>query len=270
MIEQDIYVDNIISSVTNENKAVQFYKEAREFITKGGFNLRSWTSNSQLLRTIACADNILDKDTKPKVLGMRWDVQKDELCFAQTEIHLTAETDITKRVILNQSSKIYDPLGLLSPITIRAKLFLQELWRENYEWDQILPTKLCETWIDIATHIQKRINTAFPRRYFTGTQNETISLTLQVFSDVSLKAYIAYLCKGNESKLIMAKTRVAPVKSLTLPQLDLIAAVNGARLTQHILSMFINISNVELWSDSQIVLNWLMSKKPLKRFIATV
>ncbi|VDI80266.1 Hypothetical predicted protein [Mytilus galloprovincialis] len=166
MIEQDFYVDNIISSVTKEKKAVQYYIEARELMTKGGFNLRSWTSNSQLLRTIACADKILDKDTKLKVLGMRWDVQKDELYFAQPEIHLTSETNITKREILKQSSKIYDPLGLLSTITIRAKLFLQELWREHYEWDEILPTKLCETWIDIATNIQKSIRTAFSETLF--------------------------------------------------------------------------------------------------------
>ncbi|CAG2185026.1 unnamed protein product [Mytilus edulis] len=105
-------------------------------------------------------------------------------------------------------------------------------------------------------------------QYFTGNTN---SRSLHVFVDASMKAYGAvaymYLSKGHSAALVMAKTRVAPVKKLTLPQLELMAAVIGARLTQHLKST-LECTDVTLWSDSQIVLQWLNTSKPLKRFVS--
>ncbi|XP_044167551.1 uncharacterized protein LOC122951619 [Acropora millepora] len=96
---------------------------------------------------------------------------------------------------------------------------------------------------------------------------------LHVFADASSKAYgaISYITSDNQCSLVMAKSRVTPLKKLTLPQLELMAALPGARLasfvSQALKSRYPNLK-VKLWSDSEIVLHWLSSSKPLKQFVA--
>ncbi|XP_053389045.1 uncharacterized protein LOC128552070 [Mercenaria mercenaria] len=112
-----------------------------------------------------------------------------------------------------------------------------------------------------------------PRRLFNSydtddkdpTADDTI---LHVFVDVSIQAYgaTAYLCRRQQSTLVMAKSRVAPLKKITLPKLELMAAVIGARFARHILQA-IDIQNVIFWSDSQIVLHWLSTSRLVNRFV---
>ncbi|CAG2220740.1 unnamed protein product [Mytilus edulis] len=124
------------------------------------------------------------------------------------------------------------------------------------------------TWIDLTKDLEKAIQFTIPRYYFSKPSTST-ELVLHVFTDASPKAYgaAAYLCNENETTLVMAKTRVAPVKCLTLPQLELMAAIIGARLAAHLHST-LNYPKIVFWSDSSIVLHWLTSTKTLKRFIA--
>ena len=237
-------------------------------INEARFNLRSWTSNSEKVRILAEHENVLDKDEFTKVLGMRWDHKKDELLYPEKEE--TISILVTKREILRYSSKIYDPLGFLSPVTIRAKILLQELWKLGSDWDTPLEGNIYTDWIYLKKDIKEATQTTFPRYYFTGTcKNYSDGLELHVFVDASVKAYgaVAYVCKGKDSSIVMAKTRVAPLKELTLPQLELMAAVVGARLAQHIRST-LDCKTITMWSDSQIVLHWLKSSKTLKRFIS--
>ena len=116
--------------------------------------------------------------------------------------------------------------------------------------------------------LEKAIQFTIPRYYFSKPSTST-ELVLHVFTDASPKAYgaAAYLSNENETTLVMAKTRVAPVKCLTLPQLELMAAIIGARLAAHLHST-LNYPKIVFWSDSSIVLHWLTSTKTLKRFIA--
>ena len=93
--------------------------------------------------------------------------------------------------------------------------------------------------------------------------------SLHIFVDASIKAYgaSAYICNDDNSRLVMAKNRVAPLKSLTLLQLELMAALTGARLAKH-LQESLPAAEVTFWSHSQIVLHWLSTSKTLKRFVA--
>ena len=77
----------------------------------------------------------------------------------------------------------------------------------------------------------------------------------------------AFICDKEESRLVMAKNRVAPLKTLTLPKLELMAALIGARLADHLQSTF-PATNVTMWSDSQIVLHWIATQKVLPKFVA--
>ena len=122
IIKRNIYVDNVLLSFENESDLLQYFTESRN----AGINLRARTSNGEALLTQADLDGALDSDVNVRILGLRWDLTKDEMSFAERNIPILKV--VTKRTFLRYSSHIYDPLGLLNPVTVRAKILLQELW----------------------------------------------------------------------------------------------------------------------------------------------
>ena len=179
----------------------------------------------------------------------------------------------TKREILRQASKTYDPLGLISPVTIKAKIFMQELWKQHLEWDEPLSTELSTAWAAISKEIGNATQITLPRSYFQHSHSNLNDSQLHVFADASTKAYgaVAYLCNKDQTSLVISKSRVAPLKQLTLPQLELMAALTAARLASFVkqaLERRCSTLSIHMWSDSEIVLHWLNSNKILKQFIA--
>lgn len=126
ILQRDLYVDNVLTSLDSEEAAVSYFKESRELLKQGGFNLRSWMSSSDKLTDVALSEEVLDADKETKNLGMRWNAETDTMRFAETK-QLQVDTLSTKREILRQSSAICDPLGSLGPVTIRAKILMQEI-----------------------------------------------------------------------------------------------------------------------------------------------
>ncbi|XP_060558607.1 uncharacterized protein LOC132718918 [Ruditapes philippinarum] len=165
---------------------------------------------------------------------MKWDTNSDVLLYPVRNIPNTQI--VTKREILQHTSRIYDPLGLLSPVTIRATLLLQELWQQKFEWDMSLPDSIQEKWRSLITDLNSVTKTTLPRYYFENTLNASSNTCIHIFCDASLVSYgaTACICRNNQSSLLMAKIRVAPLKKLTLPRLELMAAVIGSRLSKHL------------------------------------
>jgi hypothetical protein len=132
-MKADIYVDNLASGTDNEDAI--YFKHTRSIMSSANFNLREWNSNSSKIRALANEENAQDDNTETKLLGLRWNSKVDTLKL-QEKRPLTDPDEnvvsITKRDVLRASSKIYDPLGLITPIIIRAKIFLQELWELKY------------------------------------------------------------------------------------------------------------------------------------------
>ena len=242
-----------------------YFTESRSMMSNAGMNLRAWTSNSEALRTQADLGKALDSDVNVRILGLRWDPTKDEMSFAERNIPILEV--VTERTILRYSSQIYDPLGPLSPVTVRAKILLQDLWTDKYDWNTPLPDQICETWNQLAWSFNKVTESKFARQYLASTCHCS-ETSLHIFIDASVKSYGAaeYLCDQTQARFVMAMKRVAPLKSLTLLQLELMAALVGARLSSHILETLPTL-NVTFWSDSQIVLHWLTTTKALKRFV---
>jgi transposase InsO family protein len=227
-----------------------------------------------MLRDRAATDGVLDTDSgTTNVLGLRWDTAADTLSLASKEVLLPHDTIVTKREILRESSKIYDPLGFITPVSIRAKILMQDIWQLNVDWDDPLDGDIRDRWLGIAQDIQKSTGLMkIPRSYFTFDSREEIT-QLHVFTDASPKAYgaVAYLRQGDQTNFVMAKTRVAPLKKLSLPKLELMAATVGANLAVFLQdSLTNNFPNLQvfLWSDSQIVLHWLNSNKALPQFVS--
>ncbi|XP_063442540.1 uncharacterized protein LOC134722839 [Mytilus trossulus] len=190
ILKRDLYVDNVLTSVHTEEAALNFFEESRELMTNAGFNLRTWKSNSKQLSNEAIKANVLDTDSETKILGMRWDAKSDMLTLAKlNEDRIDIDnSQATKREILSKSSSIYDPLGILGPVTVRAKLLVQTLWKEGYDWDQVLPSSIVKSWYEILDDIRDvTVNTKIARHYFND-QNENESnekITLHVFVDAS-------------------------------------------------------------------------------------
>ena len=263
---QNLYVDNIITGCDTSQQAAQFYCEARSIMLEAKFNLRAWASNCTQLNILAQQENVADNTPLVNILGLQWNTVSDTLQYILKILlpqNHTA-TPITKCQVLQQSSRVFDPLGLLAPVTVQAKLFLQRLWQHKITWDKPLENSLKDDWLTLAQEIQNAITIIIQRHYcFTSGCKQ-----LHVFADTSLKAYgtVVYLTSGNRVNFIIAKTRVVPVQTLTLPRL---AAVLASRVSKFVVnSLSLQAHSLHLWSDSQIVLYWIQSSKKLPSFVS--
>ena len=207
-----------------------------------------------------------------KTLGVGWKPSTDTLNFTVKDLRLNGK--FTKRTVLSKISQIYDPLGLASAVTIRARVALQEIWKmKKFDWDDPLPEKVKNMWIKLFTDIERLKHMEFPRCLKPSI---TTGLSvMHIFADASISTYgaVAYLLWPTqdipEVRLVSAKARVAPLRQSRIPRLELMAALIASRLTKTIYEEFkVNPETVQFWSDSKIVLHWLRSDSTcLKAFV---
>ena len=135
-MKQNLYMDNIITGCSTDEEAVDYYREARSIMTQEQFNLRSWASNSAQLQAITVDEGTTDCDVTVNLLGLLWDTSADTINFNPKQFLSKSETPlVTKRSVLQMSSKVYDPLGILSPVTVQAQILMQDLWRSGISWN---------------------------------------------------------------------------------------------------------------------------------------
>ena len=264
IIKQDIYVDDLITGRDNIDELNVICDNIYKIFKNAGFNLRKWNSNSTLMGTknIQFETSSLEiNDKEFKTLGINYDSTLDVFKYAPFKtIKLT--NIITKRHILKNMSRIFDPLGLLSPCTIIPKLIIQRTWRENLDWDQPVPHSIKADWIHFIDGLKTIDSLHIPRHIFLPN---ALGYRLHGFSDASEAAYGACIyvqsrLPGNSSScyLLTAKSRVAPIKNVTLPRLELCAATLLAQLVNRVVEIFdIEFERISFWSDFQITLAWI-------------
>ncbi|GFW70838.1 integrase catalytic domain-containing protein [Trichonephila clavipes] len=220
------------------------------------------------------------EQTKQKVLGMAWQTLDDCLTLdTKGLLEFVSINENTKRFMLQTIGKIFDPLGLLSPFTIRIKCLIQELWiKKKVTWDEILPPKVKEKWLIWCKELPLLDNLRIPRLVLDSTNDEVSDLIeIHIFCDASKLAYgaAAYVKvrKQNEVlvNLIASKTRVAPLKAVTLPRLELLGALVAARLSSRVQEIVRKKKECKVfhWTDSKIVLFWIKGcSKRWKQFVA--
>lgn len=170
-------------------------------------------------------------------------------------------TNSTKRDLLSVIAKIFDPLGLLSPLVITMKMLLQRMWLDKLSWDEPLSPELSAPWQAIVRKLLINNDFRIPRIVVCELYTQ---LELHIFTDASERAYgaCAYIRSANDEgkcmvRLLMAKSRVAPIKPTTIPRLELCGAVVGTHLYEKISkSLRVRFSRVFCWTDSTIVLGW--------------
>nr|CAI5835101.1 unnamed protein product [Callosobruchus analis] len=278
LIERDFYVDDLLTSTDDIEELKTIYTELSLELSKYGFHLRKWLSNAPEIFSNTDHNQsehhylVCDGNTSTKTLGVSWSPRKDKLQF-HTNLN-SGNIKTTKRSILSATAQIYDPLGLLGPVTILAKILIQKLWQIQLSWDEQIPPELQAKWIDIKGQLPKLHDIEIPRHV---TQTSTVSCQLHGFADASESAYGAciYIRSINqsgkiESHLLTAKSRVAPLKCLTLPRLELCAAVLLVHLYEKVInSITLKIDSEYFWTDSTIVLSWINTEpKNLKTFVS--
>ena len=274
------YMDDSMDSVTDIEEAVKLYHELSTLWGKAHMHARKWLSNSpEVLEHIPVKDRAshvnLNSDNLPtiKTLGILWIADRDVFTF-KTAIK-AEHTQMTKRKFLKRIATLFDPLGFLMPFTIRAKILLQEMWVSGSDWDDPIDDKLSNitaTWFQEMQNIDM---VSIPR-CLKLTKSMT-SERLHVFVDASQEAYgsVVYLqCSYEDQtssvRFVTSKSRVAPLKAVSIPRLELMAAVLGSRLASSVCSALeIVISEVTFWSDSMNVLWWIRGRsRCFKPFVA--
>ena len=221
------------------------------------------------------------KVEETKVLGMLWKPKVDELIFDfNVMLGASAEKNVSKREVLATTAKLFDPVGLISPIIVPLKLVFQKLCKQNKDWDASIDESILKEWNDALNDMKNIGNITVNRPYLSSEFDfENVDFVeLHGFSDASKTAYgacvyVVYQLKSGErvSSLVSSKTRIAPISGETIPRLELLSALILARLmtsVQEALSKNVKISQIFCWSDSQITLWWLASEnKVLKSFV---
>lgn len=271
-IKEDFYMDDLMSGQDTVEEAVHIAKTIKVILKAGGFDLQKWSSNSA--EFLAQFDNSersnsvnmnIKLDGTIRALGLLWHIGEDNF---QYQIELTPPPKpITKRNILAETQKLFDPLGWLTPSTIEPKMIIQDLWVRRSSWDEEVDPENKEKWLKIRENL-KYLKEIKIERWLHTTKQLLDKTSIHGFCDASSKAYaaVAYLRVETENgeiktNIIAAKARVAPVKPLSTPRLELCGGALLAKLLKQIKdAMRIPENQIFAWTDSTIVLSWLQGE----------
>ena len=268
ILQKHTYVDDIFAGADTSEEAAELKSELVELLKAGGFPLSKWVANHPDILSNVPAEQQADAQflawhqaEAVSMLGVAWQPLLDVFCF-QVNFPIFSSR-ITKRSALSLIAQLYDPLGWITPVTVSLKIFMQSLWHGGIEWDQTLPMHLKHKWDTLVDDLPRLQHFSVPR--WVGLSRDLRFAELHGFSDASERAFAACLylrtvdSKGNvNSILLTSKSKVAPLKQVTLPRLELCGALLLVRLT-HRVRRILSLENIDChcWSDSTITLAWI-------------
>ncbi|XP_058817711.1 uncharacterized protein LOC131681020 [Topomyia yanbarensis] len=268
------YVNDYLDSFDTEEEAIKVALEVKEIHTRGGFEIRNWHSNSKtLLQRVGESNQLQAKvisvaaeSEAERVLGLLWLPEEDVLAFT-AELQLDGISP-SKRNILRSVMSLFYSQGLLSHITVQGRTIIQDTCRSKAEWDNEVIETIWTRWQKWITLFNGVGRIRLQRAYFPGFSAAEIGpIELHVFTDASEEAYAstAYfraVINGNVYvTLVTAKAKVAPLKTLSVPRLELMGALLGARLAKAACEYHtFPICRRIMWTDSETTLAWIQSQ----------
>ena len=304
-IRAGLYVDDLIIGTDSVESAFQVYSKSKQIMKEAGLNLRKWKTNSsellnqieeveasqdalpnEVVSTIAedksCVENstsLLKPEMCGKLLGVIWDNHSDELLVDLSELsHYVKCLPVTKRSVLKLSARIFDPLGVVSPLVIGLKLLFRSLCTDNIDWDDPIEGDALTKWKSLIAEFGCVNQIRVPICYFRGSL-KPVSIELHGFSDASAQAYgaVVYLRAVYEdgsisSTIIASKTRVAPMKVQTIPRLELLAALILTQLVDTLKKSLESLPSLVTyyWTDSTVVLHWIRNQRPWRQYVSNL
>ena len=271
-------MDDIMTSLKTD-EAVKARDQLIQLLGKVGFKIRRWCGNKpQVLEDVPLEDRVanvnIEESELPcmKALGVQWNAEMDMFTF---KLNPPKDTVYTNRGFLKKLATLFDPLQMLAPFTIRARMAVQETWLLGLEWDEEFPVELkkCQRWFH---QLPELSGVQLPRCY-RMTRKTVTDASIHTMADASQLAYaaVSYVWHEYEDgeitvRFIAAKAKVGPTKATSIPRLELMAAVLGLRLSRKVAELLqIPFRNCTLWTDSEDVICWIQGQPRMyKTFVA--
>ncbi|GFU91793.1 uncharacterized protein TNCV_3191801 [Trichonephila clavipes] len=268
-LNQSLYVDDFLCGNVSVQAALTTCIESKQILEDASMDLRKWrTNSSELNQRLKNLNFEVDEHKESlntliasKVLGVGWNKKSDTFYFDSSDLGTFLSKRInTKRYLLQAAGRLFDPVGFIGPYTIRIKCLIQEIWCLGLDWDDKLPKQLEVSWNKWCNEIHYLSEIKIPRYYFQNFfPSNATTIQLHCFSGASKEAYgtVAYLRielnDGNIiSSFVASKSRVAPLKTLSIPRLELMGALLSARLSDKIATALILPVSRFYWTDSSI------------------
>lgn len=282
-LRKNFYVDDLLKSVKTIKEAIELIRNVINMCAAGGFNLTKFTSNAkEVLKAIPeekRRKGVKDQDLvngdipHERALGIHWKVEEDTLGF---KINIKNKPS-TRRGLLSMLSSVYDPLGIAGPFILEGRSIIQQLCKENLKWDQKIPKMIEEQWSKWVSRLVKLEEINVPRCYKPTNFGKIIDRSIHHFSDASEKGYgqASYLRLVDNSgkiycSLLIGKSRVAPIKYVSIPRMELTAAALSVKVATMVKrELEIGPFREYFWTDSQAVLGYINNDvRRFKVFVA--
>lgn len=273
-VRRNFYVDDGLQSAASPEDAVKLIQTSRDLCQAGGFKLHKFVCNNKDVleqiphdvkaKDIQGIDIRLDPLPVERTLGIEWCLESDTFLYRVMQVH----KPFTRRGILSCLSSIYDPLGLVSPFLLEGKKILQAVCKDGKDWDDPVEETVEAQWKHWLNDLQNLAGLNIPRCYKPTKFGALTDVQLHHFSDACQDGYgqCSYLRLVDDqsnvaTSLVMAKARVAPLKAITIPRLELTAAVTSVKIGELLNSEleYGEIKNV-YWTDSQVVLGYIANQ----------
>ena len=273
-VTRNIYVDHCLTSADTEEHAISLIQNISNVCKRGGFKMTKWMTNNRIvLESVPEKDraknineiDLSEESTIERALGVYWFIEDDKLGF-----HINVKNQPpTRRGILSLVSSVCDPLGIASPFVLIAKSILQSLCKRELGWDKEIPQKELSTWNKWLDQLKELEMIKVDRCYKPSTFESVDLCQLHCFANASDISYgcVFYLrLIDKEGKIhcsfVLGKSRVAPLKSVTIPRMELTAATSLVRLCRMITrEIEYSIDDIFYWTDSMSVLRYIMNTK---------
>ena len=295
VVLEEGYVNDMMGGGRDAEEAVAVFIQLDQLMRSGGFELAKVVSNSEevmraipenqrapmVVRVLNEQGEASEVDKSHSALGTTWDPKNDMLLFRFSEKFEELKKQ-TKRTLVSQAAMVYDPTGLIAPVTLQARMMARECCTLEMDWDEELPDDLRMRFNKWKEGIAALNEVKIPRCF---VPKGTCSIQFHIFTDASCYAYGAVVYARSrgyknwfETRILMAKNRLAPKDILDkkIPRLELLGCLVGVRLYKYVrgaLEKKLERANIMIeptifWSDSQIALYWIR-KEPgrLKQFV---
>ncbi|UYV67071.1 hypothetical protein LAZ67_4003814, partial [Cordylochernes scorpioides] len=268
-----LYIDNCVTSVDTEAELVDLVEKSTEIFAKAKMDLRMWQFGpiprvKEVYSRLPPSVDI-ERSEEASVLGMKWNLLEDTLNV--TPKFGVIINSLSKRDLLSHTQQIFDPIGFLAPVLLPAKLLIQQAWTVKTDWDEPLPSTIQENFMKWYSELDTLADIKIPRRVGHGVRAHW---SIHIFCDASQSAYAAAAflrCpenKGVSVQLLMAKSRLGPLKKTTIPRMELLACMLGVRLGRYIIeSLNLAAEPVYYWTDSTTALSWIKTNRQWGTFV---